>query len=99
MANTPERAPAPEVRPAPKPRNLTYDNLLRLVKAQMASALEAIPSYEAVEVSVTERDAKGNAILKNGFPSLTKQAVLKRDVEALKWQPKIDELYAMGAQD
>jgi hypothetical protein len=95
MAKTPEASAAP----ASGPRNLTYDNLLVLVKAQRDQALALIPEHEAVEISVTERDEKGKPILKNGYPTIVKQAVLKRDLEAIKWQPKIDELIAMGARD
>jgi hypothetical protein len=86
---------APDSKPAvktAKTRNLTYEGLLAHAQMQREAALSQVSAHEVVEISVAEQDATGKPILKNGFPVLTKQAVLKRDLVSLEWDKKIEFL-------
>jgi hypothetical protein len=89
--------PSPEPKPAPAPakvRNLTYENLRLIVEGKKQEAMAAVPEFEAVEVAVPARDAKGDVIKKNGFPLLEKQLVTKRSLIAAQWDEKIASLDA-----
>lgn len=71
-------------------RNLTYDHILAMVKADAEAAIASVPEFEVVELDVPALDGKGKAKLDaDGFPMLVKKRLLKRDVVRAQWADKL----------
>lgn len=90
--------PSPDPKPAAKPakvRNLTNEGIRAHLEQLKRDALEGVSEFDVQEVHLPERDKSG-AVVKDeqGFTKLVKKAVLKRDLEAAKWDAKIAEFDA-----
>lgn len=71
-------------------RNLTYDHILSMRRAEMQAAIDAVPEFETVTVNVPALDAKGNVKKDaDGIPMLVEKKLLKRDVVRAQWADKI----------
>jgi len=71
-------------------RNLTYDHILAMKRAEAESAINAVPEFEVVELEVPSLDAKGNPKKDaDGIPVLVKKRLLKRDVVRAQWADKL----------
>jgi len=71
-------------------RNLTYDHILAMVKADAEAAVASVPEFEVVELDVPALDGKGKPKLDgDGFPMLVKKRLLKRDVVRAQWADKL----------
>lgn len=63
----------------PQVKNLTHEHLLQHFESVAAQRIAAVPEYEAVEVSLPRKDAKGKLILDaDGVPELVTKRVQKR---------------------
>ncbi len=71
-------------------RNLTYDHILAMHKAEADAAIAAVPEFETVELTVPALDGKGKPRLDaEGIPMLSKKVLLKRDVVRAQWADKL----------
>jgi len=71
-------------------RNLTYDHILAMVKADAEAAIASVPEFEVVELDAPALDPKGKPKLDgDGFPMLVKKRLLKRDVVRAQWADKL----------
>jgi hypothetical protein len=67
-------------------RNLTYDHILAMRRADAEAAIASVPEFEVVELDVPALDAKGNPKKDaDGIPMLSKKRLLKRDVVRAQW--------------
>jgi hypothetical protein len=81
----------PEAKPS-KVRNLTYEYIAQAVRDQRDKALAAVPSYETIEASMYDTDAKGKPVLdKEGRGVLVTRRVLKHDLIKAEWAQRVAE--------
>lgn len=86
----------PEAKPS-KVRNLTYEHIAQAVRDLRDKALAGVPSYETIEASMYDMDAKGKPILdKEGRGVLVSRKVLKHDLIKAEWAPRVAEAEAMA---
>lgn len=72
-------------------RNLTYDHILAMRRADMQAAVDAVPEFETVTAHVPVVDPKTNKpkVDAEGFAILAEKKLLKRDVVRAQWADKI----------
>jgi hypothetical protein len=71
-------------------RNLTYDHILAMKKAEAEAAIASVPEFEVVELDIAALDGKGNPKKDaDGIPMLVKKRLLKRDVVRAQWADKL----------
>jgi hypothetical protein len=71
-------------------RNLTYDHILAMKRAEAEAAVASTPEFEVVELDVAALDAKGKPKLDgDGLPTLVKKRLLKRDIIRAQWADKL----------
>lgn len=86
----------PEAKPK-KVRNLTYEGIAQAVRDLRDKALAGVPSYETIEASVYDTDAKGKPIVdKDGRGVLVTRRLLKHDLIKAEWAPRVAEAEAMA---
>jgi hypothetical protein len=71
-------------------RNLTYDHILAMHRAEAEAAIASVPEFDVVELDVPAVDGKGKPKLDaDGIPTLVKKRLLKRDLVRAQWADKL----------
>jgi len=89
--NSAQATPKPESKPAAgKVRNLTEEGVAAHILRLKQAAMDAVPPYEVVKISLPKKNAKGEVIRDaDGFVELVEKVVLKRDLVEAEWDKKI----------